>query len=176
MNIINLTDYVWNIILAVKVSFAKITMRESFSATKHHWWNEQWRYSGHRRKICNFELWCYRNTKVWKIYHSCWYFLIFILSSRPTITWKREDGEKIRLCEHHFTEDDKCNEVDEYIGDSLTLININRLILKTCVESLTKYDFPDSSPEFISALPRTMCHPQWAKESNYMLTSRPLSG
>jgi len=45
---------------------------------------------------------------------------------RPTITWKREDGEKIRLCEHHFTEDDKCNEVDEYIGDSLTLININR--------------------------------------------------
>ena len=32
----------------------------------------------------------------------------------------------IRLCEHHFSDEDSCTEVAEYVGDSLTLNNLNR--------------------------------------------------
>eukprot|EP00090_Calanus_glacialis_P020997 TRINITY_DN32420_c0_g1_i2.p1 TRINITY_DN32420_c0_g1~~TRINITY_DN32420_c0_g1_i2.p1 ORF type:complete len:539 (-),score=85.14 TRINITY_DN32420_c0_g1_i2:272-1888(-) len=51
---------------------------------------------------------------------------------KPTITWRREDGENIRLCEHglardrYYKEEDKCQEVEDFVGDSLTLTNINR--------------------------------------------------
>jgi len=51
---------------------------------------------------------------------------------KPTITWRREDGENIRLCEpslgrdRYYKEEDKCQEVEDYVGDSLTLTNINR--------------------------------------------------
>ena len=46
--------------------------------------------------------------------------------TRPAITWRREDGEKIRMCEHQYSEEDNCEEVAEHTGDSLTLINLNR--------------------------------------------------
>merc|ERR550532_3761909 len=45
---------------------------------------------------------------------------------KPTITWRREDGETIRLCAPNYGEEDNCSQVKEYVGDSLTLININR--------------------------------------------------
>ena len=48
---------------------------------------------------------------------------------RPTITWRREDGEKIRMCEHQFSETEDCEEVAEHTGDTLTLININRHVV-----------------------------------------------
>ena len=47
---------------------------------------------------------------------------------RPTITWRREDGETIRLCAPNYGEEDNCSQVKEYVGDSLTLININRSV------------------------------------------------
>jgi len=57
---------------------------------------------------------------------------------KPTITWRREDGEKLRLCPKENMRsvveeqgggeklEDNCQEVDQYVGDSLTLRNINR--------------------------------------------------
>ena len=47
---------------------------------------------------------------------------------KPTITWRREDGEYIRLCAPNYGQEDNCTEVKEYVGDSLTLININRYV------------------------------------------------
>jgi len=56
---------------------------------------------------------------------------------KPTITWRREDGEKLRLCPENSRTmvqdyrgqekmEDNCQEVDQYVGESITLRNINR--------------------------------------------------
>ena len=58
-----------------------------------------------------------------------------IISHRPTITWRREDGEDIRLCAPNYGEEDNCSQVKEYVGDSLTLININRSVMSDTVTS-----------------------------------------
>lgn len=55
--------------------------------------------------------------------------IILIIPHRPTITWRREDGEDIRLCAPNYGEEDNCSQVKEYVGDSLTLININRSVM-----------------------------------------------
>ena len=52
--------------------------------------------------------------------------IMTMMMTRPAITWRREDGEKIRMCEHQYSEEDNCEEVAEHTGDSLTLINLNR--------------------------------------------------
>ena len=55
--------------------------------------------------------------------------MMTVMMTRPAITWRREDGEKIRMCEHQFSEEDNCEEVAEHTGDSLTLINLNRHVV-----------------------------------------------
>ena len=51
---------------------------------------------------------------------------------KPSITWRREDGEMIRLCgAPNYGLEDNCTQVKEYVGDSLTLVNINRYVTES---------------------------------------------
>ena len=68
--------------------------------------------------------------------------IMTMMMTRPVITWRREDGEKIRMCEHQYSEEDNCEEVAEHTGDSLTLINLNRhemIMINTTITEIKNF-------------------------------------
>ena len=97
------------------------------SYPEHCWRDEQRRHAGDRGTGRDAPLWRNRDSEVRSVTRMI--MIVTVMMTRPTITWRREDGEKIRMCEHQFSEEDNCEEVAEHTGDSLTLINLNRHVM-----------------------------------------------